>query len=216
MPNDGDPMQTCGDSWGTSGTIFRPREADATIQNPGDAWFWKNNHAFWNASQVWDHVMLTWGRGDNFILNMPPDTTGQIPQKYVDATTAFGNAFRATFQNPVAASSGPKTANCSAARIEIQVPKGATIDAFVAREDMSQLGQQISSYQVLANVNGNWVDVNATYGGGIHGVTIGSRVVDFTGQPITGATAVAVQCLTSVRDPVTLRDFKALKSQRPA
>ena len=62
--------------FGPFGSMFLPREADATIQNPGDAWFWKKNHAFWNATTIWHHWLLTVGRGENFILNMPPDTTG--------------------------------------------------------------------------------------------------------------------------------------------
>ena len=75
---DGSPLSRC-KTYGTDphGTIFRPFEADATIQNPGDAWFWHEGHAYWNATDVWDHYFATVGRGTAFILNMPPDITGQ-------------------------------------------------------------------------------------------------------------------------------------------
>jgi alpha-L-fucosidase len=45
--------------------------------------------------------MLTVGRGEAFILNMPPDTTGRIPKEYVDATAKFGQALKA-FNTPIA------------------------------------------------------------------------------------------------------------------
>lgn len=51
--------------------------------------------------QLWDHYMLTVGRGETFILNMPPDTTGRIPAEYVAETTKLGQALKA-FNNPIA------------------------------------------------------------------------------------------------------------------
>lgn len=40
---------------------FMPVEADATIQNPGDRWFWHPNASYWNAKDIWTHFFLTWG-----------------------------------------------------------------------------------------------------------------------------------------------------------
>ena len=37
---------------GPRGQVFRPFEADATIQNPGDAWFWHEGHAYWKVGFV--------------------------------------------------------------------------------------------------------------------------------------------------------------------
>ena len=51
--------------------------------------------------QLWDHYMLTVGRGEAFILNMPPDTTGRIPKEYAAETAKFGKALKA-FNTPVA------------------------------------------------------------------------------------------------------------------
>jgi len=44
--------------------------------------FWHEGHAYmyWKAADVWDHYFATVGRGTAFILNMPPDITGQIPE----------------------------------------------------------------------------------------------------------------------------------------
>lgn len=181
--------------------------------------------------------MLTWGRGDMFILNserraleastrarlpmltphsaVPPDTTGQIPQKYVDETNKFGAAMRATFDHAVAASTAGVTANCSDARVELQLPAGASFDTVMSREDMTELGQRIASYAVQAKIGGQWKDVGAAYGG-IHGETVGNRVVDFVGAAVDGASAVAWQCLSAAEEPVALRSFGVYTSQRPA
>jgi len=51
--------------------------------------------------QLWDHYMLTVGRGEALILNMPPDTTGRIPKEYAAETAKFGQALKG-FNTPVA------------------------------------------------------------------------------------------------------------------
>ena len=51
---------------------------------------------YWKAGDVWDHYFATMGRGTAFILNMPPDITGQIPTYFTKETDAFGASLRAT------------------------------------------------------------------------------------------------------------------------
>ena len=50
---------------GPDGRYFRPRESDMTIQNPGDKWFWGKGHSYYNASQLWEHWMVTHYRMTN-------------------------------------------------------------------------------------------------------------------------------------------------------
>ncbi|EDQ84293.1 uncharacterized protein MONBRDRAFT_30422 [Monosiga brevicollis MX1] len=166
-------------SFGPLGYYFQPREADATIQNPGDAWFWKANHSFWNASQLWNHYMLTVGRGENFILNMPPDTTGRIPAEYVAATTTFGNALRESFARPTAVVYDVTTV-CSEP-IELDFPEDmGTFTCLLTREDLTQ-GQMVKAYTIeIKDDAGVWHELPITNGG-----TVGNRVIDLSAANVT-------------------------------
>lgn len=197
-------------TFGPLGYLFRPREADATIQNPGDAWFWKKNHSFWNASQLWDHYMLTVGRGENFILNMPPDTTGRIPAEYVAETSKFGAALNATLATPLAQVFN-QTVTCGTP-VVATVPQGqsVTADMIVTREDLSK-GQAVASYQLELESGGTWHSVTTALG-----QTVGNRVYDFLSEPMGHITAVRFTCLTAVRKTVYIRELSLFKSQRPA
>ena len=65
------------------GKIYAPFESDMSIENPGGAWFWHKGHVFDNATNLWSKYLATSGRGSTFILNVPPNTSGLIPQGYV-------------------------------------------------------------------------------------------------------------------------------------
>eukprot|EP01052_Picozoa_sp_SAG31_P026509 SAG31_NODE_2406_length_5762_cov_6.711107_7_plen_162_part_00 len=105
-------------------------------------------------SDVWDHYFATIGRGTAFILNMPPDVTGQIPEYMVKETTAFGMALRATMDAPVATLSNLVT-NCSDPII-FELPASSTFDMIQTREDMLVGGQRIAKYGIDAWSDGAW------------------------------------------------------------
>jgi alpha-L-fucosidase len=208
-------------SYGPIGYQFKPREADATIQNPGDAWFWHPSHSFWNSSQIWDHFFLTWGRGDAFILNMPPNTTGVIAEEYTAAGAGFGDALRASFGKPLAAASTSTPAPCASAVLEVQVPAGGA-NAFMTRESMTDNGQRIANYTVETSSDGGstWTalpPVDETTNLGIHGQTVGYRIVDILadGQSVAAGDHVRVRCTSSIKDPVLFRDFGIYVAKRP-
>eukprot|EP00730_Choanoeca_flexa_P001381 TRINITY_DN10611_c0_g1_i4.p1 TRINITY_DN10611_c0_g1~~TRINITY_DN10611_c0_g1_i4.p1 ORF type:complete len:572 (+),score=87.06 TRINITY_DN10611_c0_g1_i4:28-1716(+) len=195
--------------YGPFGYIFKPREADATIQNPGDAWFWKENHSIWNASQLWDHYMLTVGRGENFILNMPPDTTGRIPREYAEETRKLGQALKA-FENPVAKVAS-KHIQCGKASVEVPIPADAQVNAVMAREDLSR-GQAVAKYQLsFMDSNGVWNPLTIS-----NGQTVGNKVIDLLSTPLTDAQYIRFDCMESVRPDVYIRDFAAFYVVPPA
>ena len=76
-------------------------EADHTILNPGDHWFWRSDHPHLPASALWQHWLDTVGRGSSYILNVPPDTSGKIPDSFVQELSLLGAALNASFSTPV-------------------------------------------------------------------------------------------------------------------
>ncbi|EGD82959.1 hypothetical protein, variant [Salpingoeca rosetta] len=193
--------------FGPFGRLFLPREADATIQNPGDAWFWKKDHAYWNATTLWNHYLLTVGRGENFILNLPPDTTGRIPDEYVRVVSAFGDAVRATFSSPLGSIENV-TVTCDYPIVVHMNESAATVDMVETREDLMS-GQTIAKYAIDALVNNQWVAQT------VHGETVGNRIVDAFAQPVVTST-LRFRCLDAVRETIHIRSIKAFKSAPPA
>jgi len=85
------------------GAAYTAHEVDHTIMNPGDHWFWREDHPYLSASDLFQHWLSTVGQGSNYILNVPPDTSGSIPQNFAAEVARFGAALNASFDVPVAA-----------------------------------------------------------------------------------------------------------------
>lgn len=153
---------------------------------------------------------------------MPPNTTGVIPQEYVDEATKFGNALRQSFADAVVANTTSVPTPCASAELTVDIPAGSTVNAFLTREvlnDATINGQRIANYtiEVLDASSGQWQPlppVNENTNIGLHGITVGYRIVDFAPFSISG-TSVRVRCLASVQDPVLFRDFGAYLATPP-
>eukprot|EP00055_Hartaetosiga_balthica_P017438 m.117021 g.117021 ORF g.117021 m.117021 type:complete len:568 (-) comp9316_c0_seq1:420-2123(-) len=193
-------------AYGPLGNLFHPREADATIQNPGDAWFYHEGHPYWNASQVWNHFLLTYGRGENFILNMPPTKTGRIYEGHVDVAQKFGNAFRTTFGTSFGHVSNINT-TCNNT-IVVHVANNEMVDAIYTSENLME-GQSISSYAIDALVDNQWVQQQIK-----NGQTVGIRVIDVLDEPIV-TSAIRFRCLSSVQDTIHIQSISVHKTYPP-
>jgi alpha-L-fucosidase len=137
----GPPVATNG-----SNTRFAPHESDHTILNPGDMWWWMGGQAWLSAAELFDHYLATIGRGNTYILNMPPNTTGIIPEYLTNQTDSLGAAVNRSF-SPASAlariTNDPDpdilTVQCSPTAPPIELPPpagGFAFDAVVLEEDM--------------------------------------------------------------------------------
>jgi alpha-L-fucosidase len=116
---------------------YRPQEVDFSIQNPGDAWFWHPNVEYDAALQLWNIYMLTVGRGSNLILNVPPNSSGLIPDNLVKETRALGSAI-ASLSPPHAIAMLNSTTTLSVGdAVVVRLPVGAAFDTVVSMEDLS-------------------------------------------------------------------------------
>jgi alpha-L-fucosidase len=94
------------------GQLYVPFESDLSIQNPGDAWFYHKGHVYDNSSNLWGKYLATAGRGSTFILNIPPNRSGIIPEEFVEAVTGVGDAVTASFGTNVGTTSGAVKGTC--------------------------------------------------------------------------------------------------------
>jgi alpha-L-fucosidase len=189
-------------SWGPGGGTWMPRMEGYTIQKGGD-WFWHHGLAPLNATEIWQHWKLSVGRGTHLLLNVPPNSTGLIPDTYRAELAAFGSALKATLAQATQVSGGvgeiASVANVSAAcssggaggasfnAVVLALPAaGVLVDMVQLRESVGRFGQRVPEYvlEVQAEVDGQWSQLS---GAEVHGETIGHRVVDlFDGVKSTG------------------------------
>lgn len=136
----------------TAATLFAPHEQDYSILNPGDRWWWQQGHAYLSAAELFDHYLLTIGRGSTFILNIPPNTTGVVPVELAHEAALLGTSVATSFSPESALArlvNQSVTCGDAAKALELPVPAGGTLrfDAVMLEEDM-QLGQHVASYEL--------------------------------------------------------------------
>lgn len=184
-------------------------ESDYSVLNPGDNWFWNPSLPFLDVGSLWSQVTLKAGQGANLILNVPPDTTGQIPAEYVQLLQNFSDIYHATYDVPVAALLQPVSAPCPQLSFIVPVADPtAVFDQVVTSEDMSA-GQLITGYSIeyaTAEAPDVWLPLPV-----VHGQTVGRRIVDFGEGDLTGVSALRWNCTASLDDTqvATISSFGA-------
>ena len=151
-------------------------------------------------------------QGSNYILNVPPDTSGSIPEYFANELAALGAALRASFGAPLAQTAGgrlrcgPETTD----HVVLSVA-GVAFDAVQCREDLRE-GQRIAQYAL------EWQDgAGAWYslGKGVHGQTVGHRVIDVVALR-TEAVALRFTCVEAVDDVAVLQQLAVYRLHRPS
>jgi hypothetical protein len=177
----------------TAATVFAPHESDHSILNPGNMWWWVKGHAWLSAAELFDHYLATIGRGSTYILNMPPNTTGLIPEYLTNETDLLGAAVKRSFSPASAlARLTNLTVQCGPTASPIELPPpaagGFAFDAVVLEEDMRRANQRIAGYtiQTCTKAGGNcsdseWATITRNGGGNqtvALGVTVGRKVIE--------------------------------------
>lgn len=174
------------------GPVFTLPEADYTIENPGDNWFWKAGDPFLTSLEIAQQVDLKLGQGANLIFNVPPNSSAVIPDEFVQQLAGFAAARNATYAAPAAQLAAPITAVCSS--LSFTVPVSGPFDRIVTTEDMGA-GQIIGGYSVEALIGGTWTPLS------VHGKTVGSRIQDDLSAPVVGATSLRFNCTADLSPP---------------
>ena len=132
--------------------------------------------------------------------------SGRIPQAYVDAATAFGDAIRKTFRSPLG-EIHDVTVECNVP-VTVVLTSSVVVDTVETREDLG-LGQTIARYAIDALIDHKWVNQKA-----VNGQTVGNRVVDILPEPVL-ASAIRFRCLDAVREMIHIRSIKVFKAEPP-
>jgi alpha-L-fucosidase len=177
------------------GVNYVPFESDLSIQNPGDAWFWHKGHVFDTGTQLWQKYLNVVGRGSHFILNNPPNTTGIIPEEFVQSVTEMGDAVRKSFGVDVGSTDGTVSGSCST--LEVVVKATGVFDAIVIQEDLSQ-GQYILGYSLEMQDATTKLWTPLQLDPKKAGQTIGQKSIIQLPASLTGASAVRIKCTKAI------------------
>ena len=176
--NSGDP----------NGDIWSIGECDVSLTS---GWFWKSGKQPKSMEELTDIYFKSVGRGQPLLLNVPPDTTGVLPQDFVDRVAELGETIRDTFRTDLTKQDGV-TAEATAVRgnspdyaasnvlddnadtywtmDDGQTTGSITIDLggtklfdIVSIEEYIKLGQRISEFTVDVHTDSGWKEFGSGY-----------------------------------------------------
>ena len=189
-----------------NGWFWLPGESDAKATTGG--WFWHSGEGVRGAEELFKMYLETVGRNATFILNLPPDQSGSLPQATVNRMTELGNLLTqrlgtnlAKGKSVTASSERSQTGSVSFAASNVTDEKtdtyyapadGATnvsltIDLgsaqtvhYVALQEHIRLGQRVKGFKIETSTdNSSWT----SFGGSMTKTTIGyKRIIPQNGQ----------------------------------
>ena len=173
-------------------------------------WWWTSDHVWLSAADLFETYLVTIGRGSTYILNMPPNSTGVIPDYLTNETAQLGAAVAASFAPATALArleNATVACGAGAAPLVLPIPQGGIdFDAVVLEEDLAAGGQRVAGYalQVCAAPDGAcgdeaaWATITNSNQTVTLGATIGRRVIErgfFGGNGVSvHATGLRLQC----------------------
>ncbi|KAJ3937842.1 uncharacterized protein N0V96_012158 [Colletotrichum fioriniae] len=128
------------------GLYWTPAEADARVRS---GWFWHANEQPKTEQQLLDMYLQSVGRSVSLLLDVPPDTTGQITQEDINVLMEFKER---------------------TGWVEIDLGGPALVDAFVVQEHIA-LGQRVGGYAIDCIVDGAFKTV-------VNGTSLGYKRID--------------------------------------
>lgn len=198
-----------------------PAECDARIES---GWFWHPGNGPKSLAALQSMYDTSVGRNCQFLLDIPPDTTGQIDS--ADAgraaelgnwiTQTFGDANDAAIGSFASATSGERTAANVAdgnpdtswqpagdtGSVTLTLPNTACVDNVVLKESIAS-GQEAESFTVDGLVGGAWQQIAA-------GTTIGAeRILPLSAPAKASALRLTI---TGARATPSIATFGATKT----
>ena len=200
------PNKVC-QTYGPGLQTWQPRQTPDSLQEKH--WFWHadTNMSIMTASHIWERWLMTVGGGSHYLLNIPPNSSGVIPEAYHAIAKEFGDGLRSSIGSPVAQLFN-HSGSCTTPAVLNLPGDGKAVDMLQVREDVRH-GQKIAKYALDAQLqNGTWTKLkvklrpaipNTMYkdsGSPAIQETVGHRVVDLLEEPLgKDVKAVRFRCI---------------------
>jgi hypothetical protein len=163
------------------GDLWQLAECTWTITS---GWYWHPGNCAKTSDRVVDGWYTSYGRGGQFLLNLPPNRVGIIPDNIVERAALFGEELKKSFEDDITLHNGVK-ATASAVRgrsweydasaaldpdferywsmddhertgwLEIDLGRDYTFDVISVSEHIA-LGQRVKSFSIEVYTKGVW------------------------------------------------------------
>lgn len=191
-----------------NGWMWLPGESDAKATTGG--WFWHSGEGVLSKDRLMQMYLETVGRNATWILNLPPNNYGVLPDATVNRMTEFGQMLKEHFGTNLAAAEGVKvtadnTRSAGASRTyDAKNVVDGSLDTYYATEDgvntatitielpeakslryvvlqeHIQLGQRVKAFSIETSNNGT---TWTKFGGSMPTTTIGyKRIITNSGN----------------------------------
>ena len=137
------------------GDAWMPIEVDVSLHRPN--WFWHPQDKPMSMDDLLSVYYRSIGRGANLLVNLSPDSNGEIEPQDVERAKEFGDEIRSRFGKPLASTHGST----------IEFPKPTLIDHVEVMED-TRGGERVRKHAIQVRVGGVWKIVS-------DGTAIGER-----------------------------------------
>lgn len=150
---------------------YYPAETNTSIRN---GWFWRNDHEqqVRSVDDVFDIYERSVGGNSIFLLNVPPNTDGQISTRDAEVLRAVGRRISAVYSESLLKDARASVENVldgdpdtwwqapvPEASFEVFLPEKRTVNRFVIREAIAHRGERAEAHYLEARVAGDWVRV---------------------------------------------------------
>ena len=183
----------------STGNIWCPAECDVSILRP--AWFWSkgSDSRILKLEDLVEIYYLSVGHGVNLLLNVAPDSHGEVPAAQMSRLREFGDEIRERFAKPLFSTQGQ--GGC----LSLDLGGEKTVNHIVLREDIRQ-GERVRKFLVEGQrADGEWIAL-------ARGTQVGSRQI--FPIPTTAVTGVRLTVQESIAPPV-IRDLSVFRINRP-
>lgn len=143
-----------------------PSEVDVSIR-PG--WFYhpEQDHQVKTLQQLVDIYFQSVGMNSVLLLNIPPDTRGQLHEIDVERIKQLGDYINTTFNNNKLTDGNTSWKAKAGDNKEFNIASGETINTIMLQEDILK-GQRVEVFKVEGFINDEWVKLT-------EGTTIGYK-----------------------------------------
>lgn len=143
-----------GAPYGTEGSWrWNPGESDAKATTLG--WFWHNGEGVLGVERLFQMYLETVGRNATWILNLPPDQSGELPKATVDRMEAFGKILKQRVTEHV---DYAKSANITASATRKAGSNGASYTVANLIDDNKETYWAIDDNQKSATITLQWAE----------------------------------------------------------
>jgi alpha-L-fucosidase len=121
------------------------------------------------------------GRNATLIVGLTPNPDGLIPEKDVTRLEEWGNAVKARFGTPIAATAGQKK------QLSIHLNKTTPVNYCIIQENITE-GERVQTFLLQAKIKGKWQTIN-------NGTSIGhKRIIPLSNIISNSFRLIITQC----------------------